>query len=179
MEDIGNADPQALPLATSAQQAFEFLGAPEGLLALDQLTLYLATAPKSNKIELAHFAAQKAVQTYGDLAVPVEYRNAPTQVMKAIGYGKGYQYDHDFPQAYAGQEHLPAKIAGQVFYNPTQFGFEKEIVCKDVFLGRAVIWGKEASFFKVEALCKFFSTNRCRETSIMSEKNDFALSFSI
>lgn len=127
MEDVGNADPQALPLAISAQQAFDFLGIPEGLLALDQITLYLATAPKSNRVELAHFAAQKAIQKFGDLTVPLEFRNAPSKTMKDIGYGKGYQYDHDSPQAYAGQEHLPRELAGKIFYTPTQFGFEKEI----------------------------------------------------
>ncbi|MGL1936908.1 MAG: replication-associated recombination protein A [Fibrobacterales bacterium] len=127
IEDIGNADPQAIQLATSCQQAYDFLGIPEGLMALDQLTIYLATAPKSNKVEMAEIKANALVKEYGNLPVPKAYRNAVNKTGRKLGYGDGYKYDHDFPHSYAGQNHLPQKLLGTTIYEPTPHGFEKTI----------------------------------------------------
>ncbi len=127
MEDIGNADPQALQLATSCQQAYDFLGIPEGLIALDQLTIYLATAPKSNKVELAEIEANRLVKEHGNLPVPKSFRNAVNKTGKKLGYGDGYKYDHDYPHAFSGQNHLPQKLKGVTIYEPTNHGFEKTI----------------------------------------------------
>jgi putative ATPase len=127
MEDIGNADPQAIQLATSCQQAYDFLGVPEGLIALDQLTIYLATAPKSNKIEMAELKAHALVKEHGNLPVPKAFRNPVNKTGKTLGYGDGYKYDHDFPHSFSGQNHLPQKLLGTTIYEPTPHGFEKTI----------------------------------------------------
>ena len=126
-EDIGNADPRALELTLCAMEAFRFLGHPEGELALVQAAVYLATAPKSNSIYAAYGAVKEAIHQHGSLPVPLHIRNAPTSLMKEIGYGKGYKYAHDFPDAYVPQDYLPEKLKGRVFYKPTDRGYENQI----------------------------------------------------
>ena len=126
-EDIGNADPQALTVAMSAMEAFRFLGHPEGELALAQAAVYLATAPKSNSIYAAYGNVKETVKETGSLSVPLHIRNAPTRLMKDLGYGKDYQYAHDFKDAYVPQEYLPDRLAGRLFYHPTNRGYEKTI----------------------------------------------------
>lgn len=127
VEDIGLASPQALTLAIAAWQSFERLGSPEGELALAELVLYLATAPKSNATYTAYNAAKKAAQNSGSLMPPAHAVNAPTQLMKDIGYGKDYAYDHDSPDAFSGQNYFPDTMPRAAFYTPTDYGFEKEI----------------------------------------------------
>jgi putative ATPase len=126
-EDIGNADPQALQVALAAKDAYHFLGTPEGELALAQAAVYLATAPKSNTVYAAMARIQREVQETQALPVPLHIRNAPTRLMKDLGYGKGYKYDHDYEDHYAAQECLPKKLRGRQYYFPSTFGFEKEI----------------------------------------------------
>lgn len=127
-EDIGNADPQALALALSAREAFSVLGSPEGDLALLQCAAYLATAPKSNSIYVAEGRLKKEIELTGSLPVPMHIRNAPTGLMKNLGYGKNYQYDHDAPDGFSGQDCLPEQAHTRVFYEPREIGFEREIV---------------------------------------------------
>ena len=126
-EDVGNADPQALLLAIAAKDAFHFIGHPEGELALAQITLYLATAPKSNAVYTAYGRAKKEIMQTGSLPVPLHIRNAPTALMKELDYGKGYQYAHNYQDAIVDQEFLPDKIAGAKFYIPSGQGLEKII----------------------------------------------------
>jgi putative ATPase len=126
-EDIGLADPKALEIAIAARDAYHFLGTPEGELALAEAAVYLATAPKSNRVYVAWNAAQKAARDTPAAQVPKHIRNAPTGLMKELGYGKGYQYAHDSEEAYQPQEYLPDELNGAVFYEPSGFGFEKEI----------------------------------------------------
>jgi putative ATPase len=126
-EDIGNADPRALQMAIAALQAFQMVGMPEGRITLGQLATYLATAPKSNASYVGIDAALAEVRKSGALPVPLHIRNAPTRLMKESGYGKGYQYAHDFEDGYAGQQCLPDKLHGQRFYSPEGHGFEKNI----------------------------------------------------
>jgi len=126
-EDVGLADPNALQVALAGWEAYNKLGSPEGELALAEVAVYLATAPKSNSLYRAWSRVERAVQEHGSLPVPYHLRNAPTRLMKTIGYGKGYQYDHDLPDHFSGQECLPDKIAGTKFYEPGRFGFEKDI----------------------------------------------------
>jgi putative ATPase len=126
-EDVGNADPFALRIALGAVESFRFLGHPEGELALAQAAVYLATAPKSNSVYRAWKAAGAAAREKGALAVPLHIRNAPTGLMKDLGYGKGYRYAHDFTDGYAVQEYLPDAIAGSRFYVPVERGYEKMI----------------------------------------------------
>ncbi|MCQ2124858.1 MAG: replication-associated recombination protein A [Fibrobacter sp.] len=125
MEDVGLADPNALLLATSAREAYDFLGNPEGLIALDQLAVYLALAPKSNSLEVAGMTADEVIRQTGTLPVPRAFRNSVTRVGKQLGYGNGYQYDHDSPGGYSAQEHLPKQLEGMRFYQPKQIGKEK------------------------------------------------------
>ncbi len=127
-EDIGNADPRALQVAVSALQAFQVIGMPEGRIILGQAVTYLATAPKSNASYMGINAALVEVRKSGALPVPLHIRNAPTKLMKEQGYGKGYQYAHDYDDGYAGQECLPEKLAGRTFYEPKGHGYEKNIV---------------------------------------------------
>jgi len=127
-EDIGNADPRALQVATAALQAFQFVGLPEGRIILGQAVTYLATAPKSNASYAGIDAALAEVRASGALAVPMHIRNAPTRLMKDLGYHKGYKYDHDYAEGYAGQECLPEKLAGKRFYEPRGHGYEKNIL---------------------------------------------------
>ena len=126
-EDIGMADPQALPLAIAARDAYEMLGSPEGELALAELAVYLATAPKSNSIEVAFNEAMALARTSGSPMPPMTILNAPTRMMKSQGYGSGYIYDHDTPEGFSGQEYFPEKIGRQNFYRPVERGFEREI----------------------------------------------------
>ena len=125
MEDVGLADPNALLLATSAREAYDFMGIPEGLIALDELAIYLSLAPKSNSLELAGMAADSIIQRTGTLPVPRAFRNSVTRVGKQLGYGNGYEYDHDSPGAYSAQEHLPKALEGTEIYHPTNYGKEK------------------------------------------------------
>jgi putative ATPase len=126
-EDIGLADPEALKLAVAARDAFHMLGAPEGYLPMSQMVIYLATAPKSNSSKVALDAALAAAQEHPAAQVPLHIRNAPTRLMKELGYHEGYQYAHAVPEAYIPQEYLPEALAGSSFYAPGPFGFEKEI----------------------------------------------------
>lgn len=127
-EDIGNADPRALQVAVAALQAFQVIGMPEGRIILGQAVTYLATAPKSNAAYAGINSALAEVRKSGALPVPLHIRNAPTKLMKEQGYGKGYQYAHDYEDGYAGQECLPDKLAGRKFYEPKGHGYEKSIV---------------------------------------------------
>jgi len=127
IEDIGLADPQALPACIAAWQAYERLGSPEGELALAQALIYLATAPKSNAAYMAYGAARKAAEQTGSLAPPKHILNAPTTLMKKQGYGSGYQYDHDTAEGFSGQDYFPDDMERQRFYHPAERGFEREI----------------------------------------------------
>jgi putative ATPase len=126
-EDIGLADPNALVMAVAARDAFHMLGPPEGYLPLAEMTIYLATAPKSNRVYEAWGAALQAARETPADPVPLHIRNAPTKLMKELGYHEGYQYAHDVPEAYIPQEYLPERLQGSRFYEPGPFGFEKEI----------------------------------------------------
>lgn len=126
-EDVGLADPQALPMALAARDTVHALGMPEGELALLQATVYLATAPKSNALTRASRAAREAIEEFGSLPVPLHIRNAPTGLMKQLGYGKEYRYDHDSPEGHAAQTFLPEPLGDARFYEPGPFAFEKEI----------------------------------------------------
>jgi putative ATPase len=127
VEDIGLADPQALGVANAAKDAYDFLGSPEGELALAQACVYLATAPKSNAVYTAFKAATRTAKEHGSLAPPRHILNAPTKLMKAEGYGTGYRYDHDEPDAFSGQDYFPEALGRQNFYDPPDRGFEREI----------------------------------------------------
>jgi putative ATPase len=127
VEDIGLADPEAVHQALAAKDVFEFLGAPEGEIALAQCVLYLASAPKSNAVYKALGAAKRAAQDSGSLMPPAHILNAPTKLMKNLGYGKGYQYDHDAEEGFSGQNYFPDGVARQQFYAPKKTGFEREI----------------------------------------------------
>jgi putative ATPase len=124
-EDIGNADPMALQVALSAMEAFHFIGSPEGELALAQAVLYLATAPKSNRVYTAYLKVLEDIEKTGALPVPLHIRNAPTRLMRELGYGKGYKYAHEFPDAVVDQNHLPKPLEGKTYYHPTDRGFEQ------------------------------------------------------
>lgn len=126
-EDIGNADPQALVVASVAKDAYDFLGTPEGELALAQAAVYLATAPKSNAVYVAWKQALRVAKEGGSLVPPKHILNAPTRLMKQEGYGTGYDYDHDAPDAFSGQDYFPEKLGRQHFYEPVERGFEREI----------------------------------------------------
>lgn len=126
-EDIGMADPQALPLAIAARDAYEMLGSPEGELALAHITVYLAVAPKSNAVYTAFAAATDLAKSSGSPMPPMTILNAPTKLMKGQGYGSGYIYDHDTPEGFSGQEYFPEKLGRQEFYQPVDRGFEREV----------------------------------------------------
>ncbi|MEO5588825.1 MAG: replication-associated recombination protein A [Gemmatimonadaceae bacterium] len=126
-EDIGLSDPNALQLAVAARDAYNMLGPPEGYLPLSEMIIYLATAPKSNSSYRALSAAMEAARQTPAEPVPMHIRNAPTRLMKELGYHEGYQYAHGVPEAYIPQEYLPHKLKGSVFYEPGPFGFEKDI----------------------------------------------------
>ncbi|MBP7763546.1 MAG: replication-associated recombination protein A [Syntrophaceae bacterium] len=126
-EDVGNADPHALMLTMAAQQAFHFIGQPEGELAIAQAAVYLATAPKSNSLYTGYSRTRDLINKTGYLPVPLHIRNAPTKLMKELDYGKDYKYAHDYPGAYVPQEYLPEKLQGKILYSPTDAGYEKII----------------------------------------------------
>ncbi len=126
-EDVGNADPQALQVAVSAMEAFQFIGLPEGDLALAQAAVYLATSPKSNAIYTAYQRVRKDVRELENLAVPLHIRNAPTRLMVDLGYGKDYKYPHDYPDHFVEEEYLPENLRGRIYYHPSDQGFEREI----------------------------------------------------
>ena len=127
IEDIGLADPQALVVANAAKDAYDFLGSPEGELALANALIYVATAPKSNAAYRAYGAAQRLAKEHGSLMPPKVILNAPTKLMKSEGYGSGYEYDHDLPEAFSGQDYWPEKLGRQNIYEPVERGFEREI----------------------------------------------------
>lgn len=126
-EDIGNADPRALQMATAALQGFQFVGMPEGRIILGQVITYLATAPKSNAAYVAMDKALAEVRASGTLPVPLHLRNAPTKLMKELGYHQGYAYAHDHPEGYIPQQYLPDRLVDRIFYSPTGHGYEKSI----------------------------------------------------
>ncbi len=126
-EDIGNADPRALGVAMSVKDAVDFVGMPEGFIPLAHGVAYLATAPKSNASYTAYLKALEDVKKYGTLPVPLHIRNAPTRLMKELGYGKGYKYPHDFKGAAVEQDYLPEKLKGKKYYEPSDRGYEKEL----------------------------------------------------
>lgn len=127
VEDIGLADPQALVVANAAKDAYDFLGSPEGELAIAQAVIYVATAPKSNAAYAAFGAAKRAAKEGGSLLPPKHILNAPTKLMQDEGYGSGYAYDHDAPDAFSGQDYFPEELGRQTFYDPPERGFEREI----------------------------------------------------
>lgn len=136
VEDIGLADPQALVQANAAKEAYDFLGSPEGELALVQCVLYLATAPKSNAAYVAYGSAMRDAKTHGSLMPPAHILNAPTKLMKDIGYGKDYAYDHNEEDAFSGQNYFPDTMKRQEYYQPVERGFERDI------LKRLEYWNK-------------------------------------
>jgi putative ATPase len=126
-EDVGNADPYALGVALSAMESYRFLGSPEGELALVQAAAYLATTPKSNSIYKTCERVKAVIEKSGALPVPLHIRNAPTRLMKHLGYSKGYKYDHDYKDAFAPQDYLPDQLKDSLFYFPSDRGYEKII----------------------------------------------------
>ena len=127
VEDIGLADPQALVICNAAKDAYDFLGSPEGELAIAQAVIYVATAPKSNAAYTAYGAARQVAKEHGSLLPPRHILNAPTRLMKDEGYGRGYAYDHDQEEAFSGQDYFPEQLGRQAFYEPVERGFEREI----------------------------------------------------
>jgi putative ATPase len=131
MEDIGNADPRALSVAMDAWHALERMGQPEGELGLYQAALYLSCAPKSNAVYMAQKRVWKTVKRHGTLPVPMHLRNAPTHLMKNLGYAQGYRYAHDEPDAYAaGESYFPEEMTAESFYQPVSRGLEIKIAEK-------------------------------------------------
>lgn len=126
-EDIGLADPQALGIALQAWDTYERLGSPEGELTIAQALIYVATAPKSNAVYMAYNEARRTAQETGSLMPPMHILNAPTKMMKEIGYSKGYEYDHDTAEGFSGQDYFPEGLGRRQFYNPVERGFEREI----------------------------------------------------
>src|SRR5213595_746065 len=127
VEDIGLADPQALVIANAANEAYDFLGSPEGELAIAEAVIYLATAPQSNAAYAAYGAAMRTAKEAGSLLPPKHILNSPTRLMKSEGYGSGYEYDHDAADAFSGQDYFPEALGRQTFYDPADRGFEREI----------------------------------------------------
>jgi putative ATPase len=127
VEDIGLADPQAVVQALAAKDVYDFLGSPEGEIALVQAVIYLASAPKSNAVYVAHGAAVSAANEHGSLKPPAHILNAPTRLMKSLGYGKGYEYDHASDEAFSGQNYFPDGMERQALYQPKNAGFERDV----------------------------------------------------
>ena len=127
VEDIGLADPQAVVQCLAAKDTYEFLGSPEGEVAIAQACLYLATAPKSNAAYKAQKAAWASARETGSLMPPPNILNAPTKLMKDIGYGKGYTYDHDAEEGFSGDDYWPEEMEPQTFYEPVERGFERQV----------------------------------------------------
>jgi putative ATPase len=126
-EDVGLADPRALQVAVAAQQAVHFIGMPEGFFPLAEATLYLATAPKSNSVGEAYMRAMQDAQATPTEPVPLHLRNASTPLVRQMGYGKDYKYDHAYPGHFSGQEHLPNKLSRRVYYVPGELGYERHV----------------------------------------------------
>jgi putative ATPase len=127
VEDIGLADPEALRQTIAAKEAYDFLGSPEGELAIAQAVIYVATAPKSNAAYNAYKAAMRSAKETGSLDPPMHILNAPTKMMKDLGYGDDYAYDHDAPEAFSGSNYFPDGMGRAEFYAPVPRGFEREI----------------------------------------------------
>jgi putative ATPase len=127
-EDVGMADPQALVVAMAAQQAVNFIGMPEGNLALAEAAVYLATAPKSNSLYEAYSRVQEEIKQGADESVPLNLRNPVTPLMKDMGYGKDYKYAHDYPEHFVEQQYLPDSMKDKQFYTPGKLGYEKQVV---------------------------------------------------
>lgn len=127
-EDIGMADPGALVQTLAAKDMYDFLGSPEGEIGLAQAVIYLATAPKSNAVYAAEKAAKRSAREHGSLMPPMHILNAPTRMMKGMGYGEGYAYDHDAPDGFSGQNYFPSDMERQIFYRPVERGFERDIL---------------------------------------------------
>jgi len=127
VEDVGLTDPQALVVANAAKDAYDFLGSPEGELAIAEAVIYVATAPKSNAAYRAYGAAMRTAKEAGSLLPPKHILNAPTELMQAAGYGEGYDYDHDAPEAFSGQDYFPEELGRRSLYEPPERGFEREI----------------------------------------------------
>jgi putative ATPase len=127
VEDVGLADPQALVICNAAKDAYDFLGSPEGELAIAAAVIYVATAPKSNAAYHAYGEAMRTVKESGSLLPPKHILNAPTRLMRSEGYGDNYRYDHDSPDAFSGQDYFPEQLGRKKFYHPTERGFEGEI----------------------------------------------------
>ncbi|MFB6262247.1 MAG: replication-associated recombination protein A, partial [Bradymonadaceae bacterium] len=126
-EDVGNADPQALDVATNALQAFECIGMPEGALPMTQAATYLACAPKSNAVIESYGRARKDAREHGDLPPPEKLLNAPTDLQERMGHGRGYKYPHNFEGNYVPEAYLPDELRGRRYYEPSDNGFEAEI----------------------------------------------------
>ena len=139
VEDIGMADPQALVQALAAKDAYDFLGSPEGELAIVQAVIFLSTAPKSNAAYIAHNVAKKDAKQFGSLMPPMHILNAPTKLMKELGYGKDYAYDHNEEDAFSGQNYFPDGMQRRSYYEPAERGFEREII------KRLDYWNKKRS----------------------------------
>lgn len=135
-EDVGLADPQALPLALAAHDAYQRLGSPEGELALAEVVVYLALAPKSNATYIAYNGARDSAKNSSHLAPPAHILNAPTKLMKELGYGAGYEYDHATPEGFSGQDYFPKELQRQEFYRPVARGFEREMVKRIKYFAR-------------------------------------------
>lgn len=136
VEDIGLADPEAVVQALAAKDAYDFLGSPEGELAIAQATIYLATAPKSNAAYKAYSEVTAAARRTGSLMPPKHILNAPTAMMKDMGYGKDYAYDHDAPEGFSGKNYFPDEMAREAYYRPTERGFEREILKRLAYWNR-------------------------------------------
>jgi putative ATPase len=136
VEDIGLADPEAVHQALAAKDVYDFLGSPEGELALAQAVVYLATAPKSNAVYTAFGAARASAEDHGSLMPPAHILNAPTKLMRKLGYGAGYEYDHASEDAFSGQNYFPDGMNRENYYRPVERGFEKEIA------KRLEVWSK-------------------------------------
>ena len=143
VEDIGLADPQALVQANAAKEAYDFLGSPEGELAIAQAVIYLATAPKSNAAYEALSRANRAARDTGSLMPPKHILNAPTALMKDLGYGDGYVYDHGTEEGFSGQDYFPEQMTRQNFYQPAERGFEREIGKRMAYWGKLRVSGQE------------------------------------
>jgi putative ATPase len=127
VEDIGMADPQALVQANAAKDAYDFLGSPEGELAIAQAVIYLATAPKSNAAYMAYKQVVRDAKAHGSLPPPKHIMNAPTKLMKDLGYSDGYIYDHETPEGFSGQNYFPESMERVPYYQPVERGFERDI----------------------------------------------------
>jgi len=143
-EDIGNADPYAITIAVSAFTAVDYAGMPEARIILSQAAIYLACCPKSNASYLAIHNAMKDTDELPDYEVPIHLRNAPTGLMKELGYGKDYKYVHDFEGGYAVQQYLPDELKEKVYYNPTDYGSESKIKKKlqEIRIAKKSTWNK-------------------------------------